>query len=95
MVQDFERVYQIFSGNSCNPFNLIDGKQIIRGSIKQLPLTAGSYTLNLWAGSGQIQYVFHKDALQVEVSLGSFNESKIVAHRNYALVGDAKWEYHD
>ena len=90
-----ERVYQIFSGNSCEPFNLIDGEQIIRGSIKQLPLTAGSYTLNLWAGSGKIQYVFHKDALQVEVSLGSFKETKIVAHRNYALVGDAKWEYHD
>lgn len=90
-----ERVYQIFSGNSCESFNLIDGEQIIRGSIKQLPLTAGSYTLNLWAGSGKIQYVFHKDALQVEVSLGSFKETKIVAPRNYALVGDAKWEYHD
>ena len=90
-----ERVYQIFSGNSCNPFNLIDGKQIIRGSIKQLPLTAGSYTLNLWAGSGKIQYAFHKDALQVEVMLGSFNGTKIAAYRNYALVGDAIWEYHD
>ena len=90
-----EKVYQVFSGHSSAPFDLTEGIQVIRGSIKQLPLTAGNYTLNLWAGSGKLQYVFHKEALNIEVVLGGYRENTIVEYRNYSLVGNATWNYND
>ncbi len=89
---DATAVMQVFSGHVVEEFELRDGANLLSGEIDSLPLSTGTYMINLWLGSGGIELDFHPNALTVNVDAGSIRSGGPVSSKNgYPVIMDAKW----
>ncbi len=89
---DTTAIMQLYSGHVGETFVVQPGKNIIRGEIPQLLLTSGHYIVSLWAGTGGIQFDFHREALTIYVQEGSLRPSAPVAlKRGYPVLTNSTW----
>lgn len=84
-------VFQIFSGHNDIYFNLNNGINNLRGSVKSLPLIHGEYFLSLWIGYGKDEFDFKPEIINVIVSQGSLINNRLLDFRNYPVVSLTKW----
>ncbi|PKP11872.1 MAG: hypothetical protein CVU08_11990 [Bacteroidetes bacterium HGW-Bacteroidetes-3] len=89
---DSSPIFQIFSGHVGKEYNLVVGKNIIRGKVTNLPLISGNYNLNLWLGSGGLMIDFHTDALRILVREGKIADvGPVVTKNGYPLIMNSNW----
>ncbi len=90
---DSTPVLQVYSGHVGENFILRKKSNKIFGRVEHLPLTSGIYEVNLWLGSGNLQYDFHPGAFKVFVKEGPIRKAGPISPKmGYPIICDAEWK---
>ncbi|MCG2419874.1 ATP-binding cassette domain-containing protein [Aequorivita sp. F47161] len=88
-------IYQIYSGHTNEILILSNGCNKISGSIRELPLIQGDYSISLWIGSGAITFDFYPTIVRIKVLEGGFKKNHIAEYRNFPVIANANWTIND
>ncbi len=85
------KIFQLHSGHVNRGIAVKPGRSRIIAEIDSLPLTPGSYRVNLFSGSGGVLYDWIPEAYALIVETGSISDGIYVDNRGYPVVIRSKW----
>ena len=91
-MNDSSPLVHMYSGHVGQNFPLKKGRNVIKGSVPNLPLSSGSYSVTLWLGAGGTQHDFQVGAISILVKEGAIRDGGPISTRNgYPVILDTKW----